>query len=128
MEKDFESWNIVKQKLDSNHQPPFFKEREIWWCSIGINIGFEIYGKGVIMTRPVLILKKFSHTTFLSIPLTSKAKEGKPFCIPFSYKGKDGSVLLDQIRTMDSRRLAQRMGRITENQFETIKQALIGLL
>lgn len=41
MEKDFQGWHQVKEKLDLLKNPPTFQEREIWWCSIGMNIGYE---------------------------------------------------------------------------------------
>ena len=127
MGKDFDSWHKTKIKLDGLHKPPYFKEREIWWCSIGVNIGFEVYGKGHIFTRPVLILRQFSQYTFLGAPLTSKAKS-QPFHYPFSFKGENGSVVFGQIRTYDSRRLANRMGRISKKQFEKIRNALKNML
>jgi mRNA interferase MazF len=33
-----------------------------------------------------------------------------PFRIPFRFQGKDGLVLLDQIRTLDKVRLLRRLG------------------
>ncbi len=42
--KDFNSWNITKIKLDSIKTFKHPKEKEIWWCGIGINIGSEVYG------------------------------------------------------------------------------------
>lgn len=41
MKKDFNSWSQLKQKIDSQEKFPYFEEREIWWCSIGLNIGHE---------------------------------------------------------------------------------------
>ena len=42
-EKDFEGWHTVKQNLDSRQagSVPGIKEQEIWWCSIGVNVGNE---------------------------------------------------------------------------------------
>lgn len=61
MEKDFDNWTQIKKGLDTEHKIPFFNEREIWWCSLGVNIGYEIYGKGYVFSRPVLILKKIKR-------------------------------------------------------------------
>jgi len=45
--KRFQEWFILKPKLDvSNHKPPFVSERDLWWCRLGENIGFESSGKG----------------------------------------------------------------------------------
>ena len=108
MSKDFNHWNNIKQQLDSIKEPPLFKEREIWWCSIGINVGFEILGKNDELTRPVLILRKHSHFTFFGLPLTSKRKNIST-CYPLSINKREGSILLDQGRTLDSRRLKKRI-------------------
>ena len=45
---------------------PSFKEGELWWCSIGINVGVEIFGKGPDAVRPVVIFKKINKFLFLS--------------------------------------------------------------
>lgn len=61
----------MKQK-DTIH---LFNEREIWWCSIGENIGFEGDGKNDMFERPVLILKKYNAEVFFGAPLTTSTKE-----------------------------------------------------
>lgn len=122
--KDFEEWNRVKQKLDIRRATPVFHEREIWWCSIGMNIGFEMYGKGEIFSRPVLIVRKFSLSTFLGVPLSTKAKNNE-YYHPITFKGETTSAVFDQIRTMDARRLADFIAKLPEVQFEQIKNALL---
>jgi hypothetical protein len=58
-QKDFDGWNNVKKKVDThNTSSLYFKEREIWWASTGVNIGSESDGKNELFERPVLILKK----------------------------------------------------------------------
>ncbi len=124
MEKDFNKWNNIKQELDNfTERLPSFREREIWWCSIGVNIGFEIYGKGNIYTRPVLVLAKYSKFTFLGLPLTSSYNKQNPYHFPINLDGKSGSVLLSQGRMLDSKRLAGKISKISENNFERIKKA-----
>ena len=41
--KDFQGWHTLKQNLDKRQSTsvPTIKEREIWWCSIGVNVGDE---------------------------------------------------------------------------------------
>lgn len=43
--KDFKGWDVIKQEVNNTAHVPTFKEREIWWCKIGINIGYEADGK-----------------------------------------------------------------------------------
>jgi hypothetical protein len=41
--RTFDDWNDQKKNLDkSAPTPPLFKEREIWWCTYGVNIGSEV--------------------------------------------------------------------------------------
>jgi mRNA interferase MazF len=122
--KDFEGWNRTKQKLDNRRTIPVFHEREIWWVSIGINIGFEMYGKGEIFSRPVLIVKKFSPSTFLGVPLSTKMKNNE-YYHPITFKGETTSAVFDQVRTMDARRLADFIAKLPEVQFKQIKNALL---
>ncbi len=127
MTKDFNGWNNIKQGLDASPQLPTFKEREIWWCSVGVNVGYEIYGKGETFSRPVLVLRKISKYTFFGVPLTSKRKEGTYFC-PISFHGVAGSALLDQHRVFDRRRLQSHMGYLTGDQFDEIRECLRKLI
>ena len=58
---DIIEWSKKKIEINnSNKYPRFFKEREIWWASIGSNVGSEEDGKNNDFERPVLILKKFN--------------------------------------------------------------------
>lgn len=44
--KDFDGW--IKRKKEHHYRktlPPMFKERDIWWVSVGVNVGFEEDGK-----------------------------------------------------------------------------------
>src|SRR6266496_835431 len=113
--KDFQGWHEVKQKLDARRPTPTFHEREIWWCSMGVNIGFEVYGKGHIFSRPVLIVRKFSPSTFLGVPLSTRIKDSE-YYHSITFKGKTTSAVFDQVRTMDGRRLADFIAKLPEDQ------------
>ncbi len=45
MQKDFDSWNKIKNVLDTKEQKFFFKEGEIWWMSVGLNVAKEVKEK-----------------------------------------------------------------------------------
>lgn len=124
MEKDFDRWHKVKSQLDDTERttPLLFKTREVWWCSVGLNIGFEIYGKDDFFLRPVLILRKYNKLTFFGLPMTSRRKDSF-FRFPLDFEGKRGDVILDQGRTFDAKRLSDRMGKIMPHNFEKIKKA-----
>ena len=74
MLKDFDKWNTQKKELDIRKEEFFFKDGEIWWCSVGVNIGSESCGKGETFRRPVLVLRKLSSTAFIGIPFLRSQK------------------------------------------------------
>lgn len=122
--KDFERWSSLKKKLDVHRHTPIFHEREIWWCSVGMNIGYEIYGKGSTFTRPVLIIRKFSPFTFLGLPLSTKFKKSE-YYYPIKFHTTTTSAVFDQIRTLDAKRLADFIVKLPEDHFDEIKTALL---
>ena len=63
MQKDFDSWAEVKKKIHEKGFNSYFKERDVWWCRLGVNIGDEEDGKGNSFLRPVLVIKKFNRRT-----------------------------------------------------------------
>jgi mRNA interferase MazF len=77
MQKDFWRWHAKKEVLNNGEGTAFFHEREVWWCALGTNIGFEQDGSGDLFTRPVVIISKFNLDACLVVPLTAKPKKGK---------------------------------------------------
>jgi mRNA interferase MazF len=120
-------WCKVKIILSEHSPDILFKEGEIWWCRIGMNIGHETYGKGVSFARPVLIYKKLSKDFFIGVPITSKKKEGTWF-VPLVFNDKENCAILSQVRSFDGRRLIERMSVLGYTQFELVKIALRDLL
>jgi mRNA interferase MazF len=125
--KRYDEWNRVKQTIDNSINKVFFKEREIFWLSVGENVGFEQNGKGEIFSRPVLVLKKFSRNMFFGIPLSTQIKEGS-FFFTFELLGKQSNALLVQGRLYDSKRLENKIGMINQDDFNTLKKKMRELL
>jgi hypothetical protein len=69
MEKDFDRWNKKKKILNSDAEPLYFREGEIWWVHLGVNVGYEMDGKQDNFARPVIILRKYNKYSFLALPL-----------------------------------------------------------
>ncbi|MDR0299066.1 MAG: hypothetical protein LBI13_03170 [Streptococcaceae bacterium] len=44
-QKEFDFWNNEKKHLNNREKAFYVKEREIWYCSLGVNVGYEIDGK-----------------------------------------------------------------------------------
>lgn len=117
-ENDFYKWNNLKKET-SRKSFPQFNVREIWYCSLGQNIGREENGKHASFERPVLILKKFNQEVFFGLPLSSMNKN-LPFYYLLDYH-EISSVLLSQIRVLDSKRLLRKIRTISKDEFEKIR-------
>ncbi|MCB0010742.1 MAG: type II toxin-antitoxin system PemK/MazF family toxin [Anaerolineales bacterium] len=127
MPDDFDKWNTVKKQLHGRKKRSSFKDRDIVWCSIGMNVGNEVFGKSQDYTRPVLVVRRFNRDLFLGVPLTSTLS-GSPYYHEITFKGNRQSVLLRQIRTFDSRRVYNVMGRLPESQFRGVLAALTAMI
>lgn len=89
MRKDFCRWHKRKEFINNIKQCPFFHEREIWFCYLGANVGFEQDGSGQEFLRPVVVVRKFNNEIFWAVPLTKSAKElnsrVEPYYFVFSF-------------------------------------------
>lgn len=127
MEKDFDSWNKKKKGLQQVLFAHFVHVREVWWCSLGINLGFEQDGKNSLFERPVLILKKFNKDIVLIIPLTSSRRESM-YNINFVHNGSEFSAIISQIRLISTKRLQRKMYKMDSGIFATIREAVKNML
>lgn len=121
MKKDFNEWNKLKQDLDARGMHTFVHPREIWWCSLGINVGAEINGKNENFERPVIVIKVYSRETLLVLPVTSKQKDDK-FHHKIETNQKIIWVKLTQPRVISNKRLLRKVDVLGEEKFETLKK------
>ena len=63
--KDFVNWHKVKNNIENKKQRIYFQIRDVLFCSIGENVGFEQDGRGKEFLRPVVVVKKFNNEVFL---------------------------------------------------------------
>ncbi len=103
------------------------KQGEIWYSDLEPVRGSEQSGK-----RPVVIVSGPTMNTALQIiivcPLTSVIKNIKG-CIVIQKNQinnlkKDSEVLVLQVRTISKKRLSKKIGNITKDQIEQIKQGI----
>jgi len=73
-------------------------------------------GREIRKTRPCVIVSpdelNTNLSTFVVAPMTTGGHP-YPFRIACRFEKKDGFIVLDQIRTVDRRRLTKRLGRLT---------------
>ena len=128
MEKDFNGWNQAKKTIHDAGEYKLYHTREIWWCSLGVNIGFEQDGSNEEHRRPVLILKGLSKQTCFVIPLTTATQEHPLRPSIGLVEGKAARALLSQMRTIDNKRLVRKIGYLDKDIFAQIQKAAKGLL
>ena len=65
--------------------------------------------------------------TVIIAPMTSRS-HAYPTRVPVRFKGKDGWVVLDQIRTVDKTRLIKKLGRLLPETVQTVKAVIQEML
>jgi mRNA interferase MazF len=80
-----------------------------------------------IQNRPCLIISpdemNLHLATAIIAPMTTKGKL-YPSRIPVNFEGKDGYIVLDQIRTVDKTRLIKKLGSIAIDEQKAVLNTL----
>lgn len=129
-DRDFDVWHDLKKEIEGQAAEPtiYFREGEIWWCRLGVNIGHEEDGKGDSYSRPVLILRKFNKYIFWALPLSTKLKENPYYVACQSEDGETRAAMISQLRLISSKRLTDKISTVTAESLGTIKKAVKDLL
>ncbi len=88
------------------------KQGEVWLVSFDPSIGSEIQ-----KTRPALVISPNELNglkTVILAPMTAKGF-GAPFRPNCTFQKKEGQLMLDQIKSLDKKRLSKRLGKIHPN-------------
>jgi mRNA interferase MazF len=129
MEKDFDKWNNLKKIFEKESRELFVHPREVWWCSVGINLGAEIDGKNDSFERPVLVINVYNKETMLVLPITSKKRNDKFHYKIFvkikdiktgEYQQRPVWVKLTQARVVSSKRLLRKVDQISIDNFQEV--------
>lgn len=101
----------------------FPRRGDIVWVSLDPTVGSEIKKR-----RPGLIISNDianAHSARVLIaPLTSQIKNIYPFEVMTNVNGKNGKILLDQIRAVDKIRLGQTICSIDPINMQQVEKAL----
>lgn len=122
--KIFTDWTKLKIRIHISENSLIFHEGEVWWTSLGQNIGVESNGKNTKFERPVVILKIFNENSFLNLPLSSVEKTGKYYMKLKDIEGKSSIVNLSQIRILSSKRLIRNIEKLSSTDLKSIKEAV----
>ena len=86
------------------------KRFDVYLVALDPTIGSEI-----MKTRPCLVVSPDEMNrhiaTVIVAPMTTKGQP-YPSRVPCQFEGKEGQVVLDQLRTVDKTRLVKHLGRI----------------
>jgi len=131
MFENYDKWNEVKKSIENTQRNLNIKQREIFWIKLGQNIGAEEYGKGKVFSRPVLIIRQLTRDLFIGVPLTTTIKDNDYF-YSFEFNTKNGisqnSAMLLQIRSFSKKRLTNKIGTISKEDFKNIQDKLVKLI
>jgi mRNA-degrading endonuclease toxin of MazEF toxin-antitoxin module len=128
MRKDFDNWNKNKKTIHNDGENKLYHARELWWCSLGINVGSEQDGTGEDYERPVLVYKGLSKQTCIILPLTSSTEVHKMRIPIGKVDGINASAILSQIRVIDTKRFINKVGVLNIETFKKITKAVKELL
>lgn len=102
------------------------KQYEVQLANLDPTVGHEIK-----KTRPCLIISpdemNDTISTVIIAPMTTQSR-AYPTRVPVSFRGKQGWVVLDQLRTLDKRRLVKKLGKITKPEITAVKSVLQEML
>lgn len=95
---------------------------EVYLVNLDPTIGSEIR-----KARPCVVISPDEMNRYLATvivaPMTTKGKD-YPSRVQCSFKGKNGQVVLDQIRTVDKTRLVQKVGKVDKRTQQGILSVL----
>ena len=99
---------------------------EVFLINLDPTIGHEIQ-----KTRPCLVISpdemNENINTVIIAPMTIRSHE-YPTRINVKFQGKNGWIVLDQIRTVDKRRLVKRLGKIDKIVIQKVKDVIKEML
>ena len=108
-----------------------FQQGEIWYANLNPTKGSEQAGH-----RPVVIVSGNMLNTYLStviiMPLTSKVKNYKGNLVltpsPINGLEKKSEILIFHIRSLSKERLTKKIGKISKEQLNELKNGLDDIL
>ena len=125
--KDFIDWHSKKSKLDLIKQRPHFHEGEIWYVSLGLNVGYEQDGKGDNYLRPILIIRKFNNEICWIVPLTHTLKNTIHYA-HIKVLENESVAILSQLKLLDAKRFSHIICKISNEDFKLVTKKLKDLI
>ena len=102
------------------------RQYDVYLINLDPTIGHEMKNM-----RPCVVLSPDEMNdnigTVIIAPMTTKSHD-YPSRVGIDFEGKSGLVVLDQIRTIDKKRVMKRLGKIKEKEIRKIKKIIMEML
>ena len=102
------------------------RQYDVYLINLDPTIGHEMK-----KMRPCVVLSPDEMNdhigTVIIAPMTTKSHD-YPSRVGIDFEGKSGLVVLDQIRTIDKKRVMKRLGKIKEKEIRKIKKIIMEML
>jgi mRNA interferase MazF len=99
------------------------KRFDVFLVNLDPTVGAEIQ-----KSRPCVVISpdemNRNIATVIIAPMTTLVRANYPTRIPCAFEGKNGQIVLDQLRTVDKSRLIKQLGRINGKEQENVLSAL----
>ena len=104
----------------------FIEQYHVYLINLDPTIGHEIK-----KTRPCLVISpdemNRNINTVIIAPMTTKS-HNYPTRISLTFQNRKGWIVIDQIRTIDKKRILKRLGKVSEQSIIEIKKVLQEML
>jgi mRNA interferase MazF len=102
------------------------KQYEVYLINLDPTVGCEIQ-----KTRPCVVISPDEMNrniqTVIISPMTTKSHD-YPTRVKLTFRNKTGWIVLDQIRTVDKKRLVKKLGRISDDAIKKVKAIIKEML
>ena len=99
---------------------------DVYLINLAPTVGTEIR-----KSRPCVVISPDEMNrhvaTVIVAPMTTKGRQ-HPTRVPCQFEGKDGQVVLDQLRTVDKVRLVKKLGRLRKQTQKAVLATLAEML
>jgi mRNA interferase MazF len=115
---------MSKKELENN-----IRRGEVYWVKLPLPDSKEKENIRELQgIHPSLVISNDEQNKFSPLitilPLTSQVDKIYPFQVFSKIKGKNGIILVDQIRTIDRKRFADKIGELDFDLMEQVERAL----
>lgn len=98
------------------------KRFDVFLVNLDPTVGSEIQ-----KTRPCVVISPDEMNRYISTviiaPMTTKGRQ-YPTRVVCQFQGKEGQIIVDQIRTIDKRRLVKKLGQISQTEQKMLPATL----